>query len=282
MVIEHAWAVSARRNLHPALTATWADRDHMQAYFGVTAEQSHATTLCAYTPTSGCSKGAATMGAAYESAKSSFPCLNRTLARVRISTRRYGFASRTSSGVFHLKLVPEQLVMRSRRLRNFLPSRHLFAGGRCAHPCRNDVPLHLRPVPLSLASSPGVARGSSRGARLSGAKVPRWALPAARQAARCTTLLHPASTVEFRRILTSLDATKPPISGHPNIGPRPDLRLTFTRQDGGLMRLPARLPIDASGTKYPDCTTRSMDVGTAFFSLLVLLRPHPMLSKDPL
>jgi len=65
MTIEHAWAVSERLQLHPALTATWADRDYMQAYFGVTAAQAQATSFAAYNPTSGCRKVEATLGAEY-------------------------------------------------------------------------------------------------------------------------------------------------------------------------------------------------------------------------
>ena len=65
MTIEQAWAVSERLSLHPALTATWADRDYMQAYFGVTAAQAQATDFSAYAPTSGCRKVEATMGAEY-------------------------------------------------------------------------------------------------------------------------------------------------------------------------------------------------------------------------
>ncbi len=194
------------------------------------------------------------------------------------------FAPRGASNVSHLKLVREQHVMRPQKLRDFLLSRHLFAGGRSAHQCRYEVPPQLRPsFPLNMASSSGVAIGSRRcAARLSRAKLPRWALTAARQGAQCTTSLHRASSTAFRRIPSNPNSTKPPLSAQPKISPRSDLRLTFTRQDEGLGQLPARLPLDASGINDSYGATTAMEIGTASLSLLAYSNSHPPVSRIPL
>ena len=53
-----------------ALGATWADRDYMQTYFGVTAAQAQATSFSVYTPKSGSRKVDASVGAEYAMASS--------------------------------------------------------------------------------------------------------------------------------------------------------------------------------------------------------------------
>jgi outer membrane scaffolding protein for murein synthesis (MipA/OmpV family) len=57
--------VSDRLNLRFAVGATWANRDYMQTYFGVTAAQAQATSFAVYTPKSGCRKVEASVGAEY-------------------------------------------------------------------------------------------------------------------------------------------------------------------------------------------------------------------------
>lgn len=64
------WQVSDRLGLHFAVGATWADRDALQTYFGVTAAQSQATSFAVYTPKSGCRKVEASVGAEYTLAPS--------------------------------------------------------------------------------------------------------------------------------------------------------------------------------------------------------------------
>ena len=63
MTVEMPWSLSDRVGLRFALGATWADRDTMQTYFGVTAAQARATSFAVYTPKSGCRKVDASVGA---------------------------------------------------------------------------------------------------------------------------------------------------------------------------------------------------------------------------
>ena len=65
LTVEIPWSLSDRFGLRFALGATWADRDYMQTYFGVTAAQTQATSFSAYTPTSGCRKVELSIGAEY-------------------------------------------------------------------------------------------------------------------------------------------------------------------------------------------------------------------------
>ena len=65
MTVEIPWSLSDRLSLHFALGATWADRDYLQTYFGVTAAQARATSFSVYTPKSGCRKVDASVGAEY-------------------------------------------------------------------------------------------------------------------------------------------------------------------------------------------------------------------------
>jgi MipA family protein len=70
MTVEIPWSLSDRFGLRFALGATWADRDTMQTYFGVTAAQAQATSFSVYTPKSGCRKVDASVGAEYAIAPS--------------------------------------------------------------------------------------------------------------------------------------------------------------------------------------------------------------------
>lgn len=70
MTVEMPWSVSDRFALRFALGATWANRDYMQTYFGVTAAQAQATSFTVYTPKSGCRKVEASVGAEYAIASS--------------------------------------------------------------------------------------------------------------------------------------------------------------------------------------------------------------------
>lgn len=70
MTVEIPWSLSDRLGLRFALGATWADRDYMQTYFGVTAAQAQATSFSVYTPKSGCRKVDASVGAEYAIASS--------------------------------------------------------------------------------------------------------------------------------------------------------------------------------------------------------------------
>ena len=65
MSAEIPWSVSDRLNLRFAVGATWANRDYMQTYFGVTQAQSSATSFSVYTPKAGCRKVEASLGADY-------------------------------------------------------------------------------------------------------------------------------------------------------------------------------------------------------------------------
>lgn len=70
MTLEMPWAVSDRLGLRLALGATWASRDSMQTYFGVTAAQSQATSFSVYAPKAGCRKVEASASAEYALASS--------------------------------------------------------------------------------------------------------------------------------------------------------------------------------------------------------------------
>jgi MipA family protein len=70
MTVEFPWSLSDRFGLRFAVGATWADRDTMQTYFGVTAAQAQATTFSVYTPASGCRKVDASVSAEYAMATS--------------------------------------------------------------------------------------------------------------------------------------------------------------------------------------------------------------------
>ena len=70
LTVEFPWSLSDRFALRFALGATWADRDYMQTYFGVTAAQAQATSFSVYTPKSGCRKVDASVGAEYAIASS--------------------------------------------------------------------------------------------------------------------------------------------------------------------------------------------------------------------
>ena len=63
MTVEIPWSLSDRLSLRFALGATWAHRDYLQTYFGVTAAQAQATSFSVYTPKSGCRKVEASVGA---------------------------------------------------------------------------------------------------------------------------------------------------------------------------------------------------------------------------
>ena len=65
MTAEFPWAVSDRLNLRFAVGATWANRNYMQTYFGVTQAQSTASGFAVYTPKSGCQKVEASVGGEY-------------------------------------------------------------------------------------------------------------------------------------------------------------------------------------------------------------------------
>ena len=65
LTIEIPWSLSDRFSLRFAVGATWANRDTMQTYFGVTAAQAKATSFTVYTPKSGCRKVDASVGAEY-------------------------------------------------------------------------------------------------------------------------------------------------------------------------------------------------------------------------
>ena len=65
MTVEIPWSLSDRLGLRFALGATWANRDYLQTYFGVTAAQAQATPFSVYTPKSGCRKVDASVGAEY-------------------------------------------------------------------------------------------------------------------------------------------------------------------------------------------------------------------------
>ena len=65
MSFEMPWSVSDRLGLRFAVGATWANRDYMQTYFGVTTAQAQATSFAAYSPKSGCRKVEASVGAEF-------------------------------------------------------------------------------------------------------------------------------------------------------------------------------------------------------------------------
>lgn len=70
LTVEVPWSLSDRLGLRFALGATWAHREYMQTYFGVTATQAQATAFSVYTPKSGCRKVDASVGADYALAPS--------------------------------------------------------------------------------------------------------------------------------------------------------------------------------------------------------------------
>lgn len=70
MTVEMPWSLSDRLGLRFALGATWADRNYMQTYFGVTTAQAQVTSFAAYAPKSGCRKVDASVGAEYALAPS--------------------------------------------------------------------------------------------------------------------------------------------------------------------------------------------------------------------
>lgn len=63
LTVEVPWSLSDRIAIRFALGATWAHRDYMQTYFGVTAAQAQAASFSVYTPTSGCRKVEASVSA---------------------------------------------------------------------------------------------------------------------------------------------------------------------------------------------------------------------------
>ena len=65
LTIEFPWSLSDRFSLRFAAGATWADRDTLQTYFGVTAAQARATSFAVYTPKSGLRKVEVSVGAEY-------------------------------------------------------------------------------------------------------------------------------------------------------------------------------------------------------------------------
>jgi MipA family protein len=65
LTIDIPWSLSDRLNLRFALGATWANRDYMQTYFGVTAAQAQATSFSVYTPKSGLRKVEVNVGGEY-------------------------------------------------------------------------------------------------------------------------------------------------------------------------------------------------------------------------
>lgn len=106
MTVEMPWSVSDRLGLRFALGATWADRDYMQTYFGVTAAQAQATSFSVYTPKSGCRKVEANVGAEYALASSwklqasvGFTRLGDVAAASPLAGRRNG--SSAALGVAH-------------------------------------------------------------------------------------------------------------------------------------------------------------------------------------
>ena len=65
LTVEIPWSLSDRLALRFGLGATWANRDYMQTYFGVTAAQAQATSFAVYTPKSGLRKVEVSVGAEY-------------------------------------------------------------------------------------------------------------------------------------------------------------------------------------------------------------------------
>jgi outer membrane scaffolding protein for murein synthesis (MipA/OmpV family) len=65
MTVEMPWSLSDRLNVRFALGATWANRDYMQTYFGVTPAQAQATSFSVYTPKSGLRKVEVSVGGEY-------------------------------------------------------------------------------------------------------------------------------------------------------------------------------------------------------------------------
>jgi MipA family protein len=65
LTAEIPWSLTDRLNLRLAVSATWANSDYMQAYFGVTPAQAKATKFAVYTPKSGLRKSEVSFGAEY-------------------------------------------------------------------------------------------------------------------------------------------------------------------------------------------------------------------------
>lgn len=65
LTAEIPWSLTDRLNLRFAAGATWANRDYMQTYFGVTAAQAQATSFSVYTPKSGLRKVEVSVGGEY-------------------------------------------------------------------------------------------------------------------------------------------------------------------------------------------------------------------------
>ena len=65
MTVEIPWSLSDRFGLRFAVGATWADRDYMQTFFGVTAAQAQASSFSVYSPKAGCRKTEGSVGAEY-------------------------------------------------------------------------------------------------------------------------------------------------------------------------------------------------------------------------
>jgi MipA family protein len=65
LTAEFPWSLTDRFNLQVAVGATWANREYMQAYFGVTPAQASATSFSVYTPKSGLRKVEVSVGAEY-------------------------------------------------------------------------------------------------------------------------------------------------------------------------------------------------------------------------
>jgi MipA family protein len=100
LTVEMPWSLSDRFGLRFAVGATWADRDYMQTYFGVTAAQATATSFSVYTPKSGCRKVEARVGAEYAMASSwtlqahvGFSRLGEDAAASPLVGRRHGLSA---------------------------------------------------------------------------------------------------------------------------------------------------------------------------------------------
>ena len=65
MSVDFQLPITERLSLRAGGSASWADADYVQAYFGVTAAQAAATTFRAYTPKAGLRKAELSVGALY-------------------------------------------------------------------------------------------------------------------------------------------------------------------------------------------------------------------------
>jgi len=70
MNVDVPWSLSDSLSLRFGLGATWANRDFMQTYFGVTPAQAQASSFTVYSPKSGCRKVEASVGGEYAVAPS--------------------------------------------------------------------------------------------------------------------------------------------------------------------------------------------------------------------